>query len=144
MEIKGSEEIFTLLDIARNSADRAGDWSNWSFLTLQIQLVAERIHIHRQLPTTACSQTRIAADEEDPNTEWAQVKTKIREEVGEIPFTNWFDRTRQAERCGSGITVTVPDEPTRICLESEYHELMENALAGLGLKSIRLIVREFS
>jgi hypothetical protein len=55
MEIKSAEQIFSVLDIARAAADRASDWRNWSFLTLQIQLAVERerMHTHQQLPTSA-------------------------------------------------------------------------------------------
>ena len=64
MEIKSAEQIFSVLDIARTAADRAGDWRNWSFLTLQIQLAVERMHTHQQLPTSAYSQPRIEVDED--------------------------------------------------------------------------------
>lgn len=141
LEIADAKRIFAVLDAARSAADRTGDWRNWSFLTLQIQLAAERMHVRQALPTAACSGARMAVDE-DANSEWAQAKARIRTQVGEIPFSNWFDRTRQIERCKSVITIAVPDEPTRTYLESEYRELIESATSSIGIAAVRLVVRD--
>src|SRR5262249_19241117 len=50
------EHIFSVLDTARAAADRCGRWRNWAFLTLQIQLSAERWETNRS-PSAAESRT---------------------------------------------------------------------------------------
>jgi hypothetical protein len=49
--------------------------------------------------------------EEEPTTEWERAKGQIREKILEIAFLNWFDGTRQIQRCGTKLFVEVPDEP---------------------------------
>jgi DnaA N-terminal domain len=135
--IKDEEAIYALLDAARVGADRADCWRNWSFLTLQIQLAAEQHQVPELARTDSFTHRYV---EEDASTEWAHIKHAIRTKVGEIPFRNWFDETRQTEQLGDEITVVVPNEPTRVYLESEYAELIERAIANTGLTRVRLIV----
>jgi hypothetical protein len=139
--IKEEEAIYSVLDAARIGADRADCWRNWSFLTLQIQLVTERYHVRELSPNDRFIDEYV---EEDADTEWAQIKELIRAEVGEIPFRNWFDGTRQAQRLGDEITITVPNEPTRTYLESEYAQLIERAMVSTGISCVRLIVNQQS
>ncbi len=67
-------------------------------------------------------------------------KARIRSQVGEIPFLNWFEPTRQVERQGPKITIAVSDEPSRVYLEAEYGTLIRTVLAELGIHEIRLTV----
>jgi hypothetical protein len=127
------------MDDARGAADRSGEWRSWAFLTLQIQLAAERMNIGACHPVATRSQPAVAI-EEDPICEWARAKAKIRTQLGEIPFMNWFDRTWQIDRCGTALTVAVPDEPTRSYLESEYHGLIESMVSDIGVAVVRLVV----
>ena len=136
--IASEDQILSVLDIARAAADRAGDWRSWSFLTLQIQLAAERIS-NRQPPTTACREEQVAEDA--PDSEWTSLKAEIRTQIGEIPFANWFDRTIQNDRDGTVLTVVVPDDLTLAYLESEYRELIHQAAARIGIEAIRFVVR---
>jgi hypothetical protein len=53
---------------------------------------------------------------------------------------NWFDTTRQVERQGGQITISVSDEPSRIYLEAEYGTLTRTVLAELGIHEIQLSV----
>jgi len=80
--------------------------------------------------------------EEDPACEWAKAKAQIRKQLEEIPFMNWFDRTRQVERAGAVVTVAVPNEPTRSYVESEYRSLVDSVVCslGLGVATVRFVV----
>ncbi len=107
-------DVFAVFDAARAAADRSGEWRNWSYLTIQVQLAAERYRLEKSPP----ARLRLTAaapmpEEEEPSTEWAKAKGQIRGQIPEIPFLNWFSGTRQIERCGANILVEVPDEPTR-------------------------------
>ena len=82
-----------------------------------------------------------AVVKEDPTCDWAIAKARIRTRVGEIPFLNWFEPTRQVERQGAEITIAVSDEPSRIYLEAEYGTLTRTVLAELGIHEIHLTLR---
>ncbi len=126
------------MDRARQQADQADPWRDWSFLTLQVQIAGERMTVSEPVAPKEFSTSRISADE-DPASDWAKFKAKIRTEVGEIPFTNWFEHTRQVDRCGPAITIAVADETTRCYLEEEYRELIENAITGTGIETVRFV-----
>jgi Helix-turn-helix domain len=133
------EIIFALLDSARIAADRSGEWRNWSFLTLQIQLAAERQPQRTTTLSGILEPERLVA-EEDPACDWAIAKAKIRMHLGEIPFQNWFVRSRQVERHGAQITIAVPDEASRLFLETEYGNQTRTALAELGIRDVEWTV----
>jgi hypothetical protein len=141
MGIADESQVFGLMDQARAAADRATDWRNWSFLTLQIQLAAERMLVSSPLFTDKSSTRQIHADE-DPTCEWAKAKVKIRAQVGEIPFRNWFEGTRQIGRSGSAITIEVPDEATRLYVEEEYRELIRRAVTEMSIDTVAFVVAE--
>jgi hypothetical protein len=126
------EQIFSVLDAARAAADRCGPWRNWAFLTLQIQLSVERWEADRS-PSGVESQTCSAPPEEAQDTIWAKAKIRIRSQVPEIAFRNWFACTRQIQECGSRIDVAVPDEPTQAYLTQEYHRATGAALRDMVL-----------
>jgi hypothetical protein len=133
------ETIFAVLDSALTAADRLGGWRNWTFLTLQIQLAAERLPSGARLRQAtfppACSVVK-----DNPSCDWAIAKAKVRTQVGEIPFLNWFEPTRQVERQGAEITIAVSDEPSRVYLEAEYGTLTRTVLAELGIHEIHFTV----
>ena len=135
------EIIFAVLDSAVTAADRLGEWRNWTFLTLQIQLAAERLPSGAS-PRQKTSPPGCAVVRDNPSCDWAIAKAKIRTQVGEIPFLNWFEPTRQVERQGAQITIAVSDEPSRIYLEAEYGTLARTVLAELGIHEIHLTVAE--
>ena len=101
----------------------------------------ESIEIGKSLRAETRSLPVVVA-EEDPACEWAKAKVEIRQQLAEIPFMNWFDRTRQVERSGAVVTVAVPNEPTRSYVESEYRSLVDSAVCslGLGVATVRFIV----
>jgi chromosomal replication initiation ATPase DnaA len=76
--------------------------------------------------------------DEDPTCEWALAKQKIRDGIGQVPFSNWFDRTRQIERRKEHIAIAVPDHVTRLFIEEEYGTVMRAALAEQGIERIEL------
>jgi hypothetical protein len=139
--IEDKDVIVAVLDAARDAADRAGDWRNWSFLTLQIQFAAERTHIRQPASVTTCGPSRVEM-KEDQTCVWAQVKNKIRTQVGEIPFMNWFHRTLQTDCRDSEITIVVPDELARTFLENEYRELIGSAVAGFGIQTVLFVLKD--
>lgn len=134
------DQIFSVLDAARAAADRCGQWRNWAFLTLQIQLSAERWE-GRKSPGVEPSTCPDPLPEDTEST-WAKAKTVIRCQIPETAFLNWFSCTRQIRECGSRIEVAVPDEPTEAYLSQEYHRVMRAVLADFGVNEIRFVVRD--
>ena len=128
--------IFALFDAARAAADRSGEWRSWNFLTIQIQLAAERFQVEKSPPPPPCA-TPLALAAEESTSEWSQAKTEIRKQISEISFTNWFSNTRQITRCGMTAIVAVPDEPTRLYLESEYDALTRRVMCRFGVTEVR-------
>ncbi len=116
------EIIFAVMDSALTAAERFGEWRNWTFLTLQIQLAAERLPSGAP-PRQTTSPLGCAVVKDDPSCGWAIAKAKIRTQVGEIPFLNWFEPTRQVERQGAEITIAVSDEASRISIWRPNMEL---------------------
>jgi hypothetical protein len=137
--IAEAESIFAVLDAAVNAATRSGEWRNWGFLTLQVQLAAERVP-NRSLAPPAAATPLCDLPEEDPTCDWVLAKQKIRDQIGEVPFANWFARTWQIDRRDGQITIAVWDEPTRFFLEAEYGNLMRAALAEAGIEKIEVTV----
>lgn len=135
--------VFAVFDAARAAADRSGEWRNWSYLTIQVQLAVERYQFEESSP----ARLRLTApapvpEEEEPATEWAKAKGQIRGQIPEIPFLNWFRGTRQIQRRGTRILVEVPDEPTRSFLESEYDAVARGAVSNFGIDEVCYVVRD--
>jgi hypothetical protein len=138
--LTSEEQIFSALDAARAAADRCGPWRNWAFLTLQIQLSAERLE--GRTPSGLEPPRCPDPPPEDGESIWAKAKTAIRCQIPEIAFLNWFSCTRQIRECGSRIEVAVPDEPTEAYLRQEYHHVTRAVLSDLGVNEIRFVVRD--
>jgi hypothetical protein len=69
---------------------------------------------------TAASNDHLPA--EDPSCEWARAKERIREQIGAVPFSNWFERTRQLTLRNGVISIAVPDEASVVFIEAEHRE----------------------
>ena len=82
--------------------------------------------------------------EEDPDCEWMAAKARIRSQIPETAFLNWFAPTRQVERRGTAITVAVPDDPTLCYLLTEYDHVTKGAVSSLGIDDVRFIVPDGS
>jgi len=136
--ITGSQNIFAVLDAAVAAATRSGEWRNWSFLTLQVQLATERFRTLSPEPAI----TEICAYDlpDDPSCHWAKAKENIRIRIGEVPFANWFERTRQVEQQDGRVMVAVPDDCSRLFIEAEYGNLTKSVLAELGIDQIEMTV----
>lgn len=135
------EKIVSVLDAAVTAAGRSGEWRNWAFLTLQVQLAAERLPNLAPQPAMPAS-CACELPEEDQSCDWAKAKQRICARIGEVPFANWFERTRQLERRDGHITVAVPDEPSRVFIEAEYGNVTKSVLATFGIEEIALTVRK--
>lgn len=137
--VKKSEDAVAVLDAATAAATRSGEWRNWAFLTLQVQLAAERLRTVSPAPEVSTIPLW-DIPEEDPACDWALAKQKIRDRIGRVPFANWFHRTRQIQRQEEHIAIAVPDEPTRLFVEEEYGNVMRAVLAEHGIEKIELAV----
>lgn len=135
--IKKSEDAVAVLDAATVAATRSGEWRNWAFLTLQVQLAAERLPTVSPAPEASTIPLWDIPDE-DPTCDWALAKQKIRERIGQVPFSNWFDRTRQIQRQEGHIAIAVPDQATRLFIEEEYGNVMRAVLAEFGIEKLEL------
>lgn len=136
--------IAAVLNCAFDAACRSGEWRRWAFLTIQVQLAAEQLGQMAD-GVISCGRPEMVV-EEDPSSEWAVAKERIRASVGEIPFKNWFDQTYQLERTGERITIGVSDEPSLDYLKTEYAAVIANALAKFGIFDIvwRVVDRRLS
>ena len=132
--IADEDNIAAVLNCAFDAACRSGEWRHWAFLTIQVQLAAEQLG-QMTNRVISCGPPAILVAE-DPNSEWAVAKEKIRASVGEIPFKNWFDQTNQLERTGERITIAVSDEPSIHYLKTEYATVIANELAEFGIFDI--------
>lgn len=135
--VKRSEDAVAVLDAATAAATRSGEWRNWAFLTLQVQLAAERLPTVSPGPELSTIPLWDIPDE-DPTCDWALAKQKIRDRIGRVPFSNWFDRTRQIERGEEHIAIAVPDQVTRLFMEEEYGNVMKAVLAEFGIEKLEL------
>src|SRR5262249_16695428 len=140
--IHDPRHVFAVLDAARAAADRSGEWRNWNFLTIQVQLAAERFEVDKSASARESAMPAAKMPEEEPVTEWARAKGQIRSQIPEIQFSNWFAGTRQVRRCGTQILVEVPDEPTRSFLETEYAAVARCAVSSFGIHEVSYIVRD--
>jgi hypothetical protein len=128
------DQIAAVLDRAVDAASRNGEWRRWAFLSVQVQLAAELAGRSGGVGEPAPPQ--LWAVDEDPDCDWAMAKREIRKKVGNIPFQNWFEPTRQLERSDRGITIAVSNEPGRHYLETEYAGVVTGVLADLGIVEV--------
>ena len=137
--LDGQKEICFVMDAARKAADRSENWRAWSYLTIQVQLAIERFPFEQFRPDRTAPGGP-AAIEPEADCEWTQAKAALRRAIPAIAFSNWFDRTRQVERSGASLTVSVPDEPTRDYLEIEYRTEVLRVATPLGIDEVRFVI----
>ena len=140
-DLTNKEGIYSVLDVARAAADRLGEWRNWGFLTLQIQLAAERFG-RVPTPNSRVQPPIRRPIPEEPESLWSKAKARIRSQISDTAFLNWFDCSRQIVNCGSKIELAVPDEPTATWLRDGYDNIIHATLSDLGVDEIRFIVRD--
>ena len=131
--------IRSVMENARTAADRTHDWRNWTFLTLQIQLAAERTRSIEAKSRPIVSDVPPALPE-DPTCEWARIKTEIRRAIGEIPFTNWFQASRQTAYNGGSVTVELTDVQTKAYIETEYLDVVAYVSSTFGVSEVNFVV----
>ena len=127
------------LERALSAANRAGQWRSWKFLTLPIQIAAEQVASITSVAPKVAVQSSIA--EEEAPSEWTVIKARIRERVPEIAFLNWFEGTRQLDRCGTALAVAVSDEATATYITNEYECVVHDAARSNGVAEVRFVVR---
>ncbi len=140
-DLVDEHDVFSVFDAARGAADRSGPWRNWAFLTLQVQLSAERFREHRPRSVERAT-PKFTLPSEESSSIWAKAKLRIRSQIPETAYLNWFSCTRQIVRSGSRVDVAVPDETTGAILNDEYQEISRAALSDDGVNEIRFIVAQ--
>ena len=123
-----------------NAANRSGPWRSWRFLTLQIQIAAEQCRPPLSAERRTADPPPPEEQREEAPSEWKSMKERIREQIPEIAFLNWFDATRQVERCGDALAVIVPDEPTAAYIAAEYGSMVHTAAAKSGITEIHFVL----
>jgi len=130
-----------ILERAVVAASRASQWRSWNFLTLQIQIAAEQWRPLRTAEARTVDRLSEVRREEAPS-DWKLIKSRIRERIPEIAFLNWFDATRQVERCGAALVVAVPDEVTAAYIAAEYDGLVQVTAAAEGITQVRFVPQD--
>jgi len=138
--IREPSTIAAVLDRALAFAKRSGPWRSWTFLTIQIQLAAEQLGASMISPAPSVPPPATVLEKEPPSA-WAAAKARIRAQIPEIAFLNWFESTRQVERSGAVITVAVPDAPTAAYVASEYEFVIQDAASSEGIGEVRFVVQ---
>lgn len=86
-DVTDEEQVYSVLDVARAAADRFGQWRNWGFLTLQIQLAAERLERARTSSVEYYPPSRTPMPPEEPESLRAKAKARIRSQKYRIPLS---------------------------------------------------------
>jgi hypothetical protein len=130
-----------ILERAVVAASRASQWRSWNFLTLQIQIAAEQWRPLRTAEARTVDRLSEVRREEAPS-DWKLIKSRIRERIPEIAFLNWFDATRQVERCGAALVVAVPDDVTAAYIAAEYDGIVQVTAAAEGITQVRFVPQD--
>ena len=69
---------------------------------------------------------------EDPDSEWARVKSQLKRRLSPVAYANWIEQTCQLRRDGTTVLVWLPDQTTRDWIEQEYSTLITDALHSIG------------
>jgi hypothetical protein len=130
--IHSSESVFQVMDRAKLMADRREQWRFWKYLDEQVQLAVERCSGGRQDQFRLGSSPDTLRPVEDPNSEWARVKSQLKSRLNPIAYGNWIEQTCQLRRDGTILLVWLPDHTTRDWIEQEYSTLITEALCSIG------------
>jgi len=107
------ETVFQVMDRAKSMADRREQWRFWKYLDEQVQLAVERCSTDRQDQVRASSEPDTPRPVEDPDSEWARVKSQLKSRLNPVAYTNWIEQTCQIRRDGTTVLVWLPDHTTR-------------------------------
>ena len=130
--IQDPEAVFQVMDHAKSMADRREPWRFWKYLDEQVQLVVERRGAVRQDQVRAASAPDIPRPVEDPDSEWARVKSQLKGRLHPVAYANWIEETCQIRRDGMTVLVWLPDPTARDWIEQEYSNLITEALSSIG------------
>ena len=64
---------------------------------------------------------------------WNQVKKQLSTKMSNEAYANWVSRTALKGCFGDRLTIMVPDEATKICMESDYGDLVASSVRELQL-----------
>lgn len=67
------------------------------------------------------------------NDVWQRIKSQLRGRLPSAAFQNWVARTELLSADGGKLTIAVPDEVTKIWLESEYAEKVSESARAAGV-----------
>jgi hypothetical protein len=126
------ETVFQVMDRAKSMADRREQWRFWKYLEEQVQLAVERCSTDRQDQVRASSEPDTPRPVEDPDSEWARVKSQLKSRLNPVAYANWIEQTCQIRRDGTTVLVWLPDHTTRNWIEQEYSTLITEALCSIG------------
>jgi hypothetical protein len=130
--IHDPETVFQVMDRAKSMADRREQWRFWKYLDEQVQLAVERYRAAGQDLVRASSAPDLPRAVEDPDSEWARVKSQLKSRLNPVAYANWIERTCQLRRDGTTVLVWLPDHTTRDWIEQEYSVLITDALSSIG------------
>lgn len=75
---------------------------------------------------------------DDTGSAWAMIREHLRSSMPAVVWGNWFSRSRQTQSTGTRITVGVPDDASKVFLEGDYLEAIEQAIQDLGLTPLKV------
>ncbi|HZT32979.1 MAG TPA: DnaA N-terminal domain-containing protein [Bryobacteraceae bacterium] len=113
-------------------ADRREPWRFWKYLDEQVQLAVERCSASppRRAPASFASDTPRPV--EDPDSEWARVKSQLKGRLHPVAYANWIEETCQVRRDSTTVFVWLTDPTARDWIEQEYADLIAEALSSIG------------
>ena len=65
--------------------------------------------------------------------DWDKIKDNLRQRVTAYGYENWIERTTQAKQDGTTLRVAVPDDATKLWMETDYANAVRSAIVDLGL-----------
>jgi hypothetical protein len=93
--IRAPEAVFEVMDRAKSMADMREQWRFWKYLDEQVQLAAERCGASRPRQAPASFAPDTPRPVEDPDSEWAQVKSQLKNRLHPVAYANWIEPTCQ-------------------------------------------------
>jgi hypothetical protein len=101
-------------------ADRREQWRFWKYLDEQARLAVERYTAGRQDQVRSSSAPDTPRPVEDPDSEWARVKSQLKSRLNPVAYANWIEQTCQLRCDGTTVLVWLPDQTNRDWIEQEY------------------------
>ena len=113
-------------------ADGREQWRFWKYLDEQVQLAVERCSSDRPDQVRASCAADRSRPVEDPDSEWARVKSQLKSRLNPVAYANWIEQTCQIRCDGTIVLVWLPDHTTRNWIEQEYSTLITEALCSMA------------